>query len=140
MKTVLSIENALNWSWGLAMQDLIRAMVTWRCVRITRKPKIKIDAGLLEYFPVSLLQNVDNMNLITKHQRKVACRMGGMVLDNKKAPAGRYDKELAQVGAVIATNGQLYDIGRRVNGNTFMIPNGVDTDRFKPNPSSPAEP
>jgi len=134
---VLSIENALNWSWGMAIRDLIGAMKAWRFVRIVRRLKHPIDDDLIDYFPVSLLQNVDNMNLIKNHKRKVACRMGGLVIDKKTAPKGRYDNELAQVGAVIATNQELYEIAARVNGNTHLIPNGVDCDLFRPNPHRP---
>lgn len=130
--TVLSIENALHWSWGLVIGDLIRTMVQWKFVRIVRRPKIGIDAGLLAHFPITLLQNVDNMGLIPSDKGKVVCRMGGMVLDKKTAPAGRYDKEIAQAGAVVATNKQLFDIGERVNANTHLIPNGVDTQLFRP--------
>ena len=57
--------------------------------------------------------------------------MGGMVID-KLNKGSRYDRQIAQVGAVIATNKQLYDVAERVNANTHLIPNGVDLEIFKP--------
>jgi len=51
---------------------------------------------------------------------------------DKKNLGTRYDAELKKVGAIIATNQQLYEIGKRVNPNTFLIPNGTDLSRFKP--------
>lgn len=135
MTPILSVENALNWSWGLHLNDLLKVIKDkYRFVRIVRTPKVKIGDGLIEYFPATLLQNCDNLYLIKKHLRKVAVRMGGMVLDSKHR-ATRYDTILAKAGAVIGTNKQLHDIAMNVNGNSWLIPNGVDLELFRPNPN-----
>ncbi len=60
--------------------------------------------------------------------------MAGMVIDNNAKPT-RYDSELAQAGAIIATNKQLYKISARVNPKTYLLPNPVDLERFRQKPN-----
>lgn len=132
MVNVLSIENALGWSWGIVFRHLRRLLgEKYKIARIYRKVKKDIDTKLLEAYPLILAQNVDNISLIKVKRNKVVLRIGGMVLDNQNK-GSRYDKQIAQVGAVIATNKQLYDIADRVNANTHLIPNGIDLDLFRP--------
>lgn len=49
-------------------------------------------------------------------------------------PENRFDEQLVRVAAVIATSGRLFEVGKRVNDNTFLIQNGIDLQLFKPRP------
>jgi len=155
--TVLSIENARTWSWGLTIDQLIKQlfrgykfirMVGCRGIKINKQCEhcgriIQMDIGaipvandLTEHFDLTMLQNVGSLKLVRNYKSKVVCRAGGLIVDDKN-PSGRYDDELKQVGAVIATNDELFEIGKRNNDRTFLIPNGVDLTKFKPANSSP---
>lgn len=152
MKTVLSVENALTWSWGTTFYQLqdrlendyefvrmvgVRGMEIQKlCDNCKEKVKMKVSPlpiadDILRHFDLTLLQNVCSLTLLKNHFKKAICRIGGFFV-NKNNPDNRYDEELKKVGAVIATNRQLFDIGFRNNEKTFLIPNGVDLDVFKP--------
>lgn len=135
MRAVLSIENALNWSWGIVFGRLAEALrYRYRFVRVIRVPNVAVSQDLVDYFPAALMQNVDNLGLVRRRKDKVITRMGGMVVDRSHSPR-HYDAWLAQCGAVIATNAQLYAISRAVNGNTYLVPNPVDLQKFHPGPA-----
>jgi len=132
MIRVLSIENSLRWSWGIVFKHLRKLLgEKYRVIRISKKSKVDINPNLLRAYPLILAQNIDNVSLIKICREKLILRIGGMVLDERNK-GSRYDKELAQVGAIIATNKQLYDIAVRVNSNVYVIPNGVNLEMFKP--------
>jgi glycosyltransferase involved in cell wall biosynthesis len=90
-----------------------------------------LDEGLLEFFDVTLMQNLDSIGLAEGCHEKIVARIGGLILNGKTDPF-RYDKQLAKVGAVIACNDELHGIGAHANANCTMIPNGVDLEQFKP--------
>jgi len=137
MINVLSIENALGWSWGIVFRYLRRLLgKKYKIARICRKISKDINIKLLELYPLILAQNVDNITLIKEHRNKVVLRIGGMVI-NELNKGSRYDKELACVGAVIATNKQLYDVAEWVNPNSHLIPNGIDLEMFIPAKNRP---
>ena len=140
MIKVLSVENTLIWSWGIAVRQLIDQLKgRYKIVRTVRRPHREISRSITGKYPVILLQNVDSVMLINgEDRRKVACRMGGIVISEKAKP-DRYNKVLMQVGAVIATNTELYHISKEVNPNTYLIPNGIDLKVFRPNPNPPVE-
>jgi hypothetical protein len=104
----------------------------------TPLPKLKMDIAqdLVDYFDLTLLQNVDAIKQVKERRDRCIVRMGGMVI-NKKAPANRYDEELARAGAVIATNGQLHEIAARCNDQAYLIPNGTDLELFRPGEPNP---
>lgn len=134
--SVLSIENAKNWSWGLASGPMREHLERrgFRFVRFVRKPREPIEQDLVDFFDLTLVQNADNMGLIRQNLRKVVCRMGGMVIDDKNR-ATRYDHWLSLCGAVVSCNSQLHSISSRVNQNAFLVPNAVDLLRFKMKPT-----
>jgi len=142
MTNVLSLVNAKSWSWGLNIRQLTDRMTKYRFVNVLRIPPMKcqcgakfagvsIDDSLIEFFDLTLLQNADSIQLIKSKQTKAVVRMGGMLVDEQYL-GSRYDEQLAMCGAVISTNNLLHDIASNVNPNSFMIPNGVDLDLFKP--------
>ncbi len=158
MINVLSVVNAKSWSWGISSEPLMRMLPNYRFASILRMPKCKIqmeqagiqaditipavniDRGLTEFFDLTVLQNVDSVPLVNKEQRKkVVVRMGGMLIDDKNCST-RYDDTLKEVGAVIATNYTLGDIARRVNQNTYVIPNAVDLSLFTTASNRPDRP
>ena len=152
MHSVLSLVNAKNWSWGIT-QDILAGQLARRdydIVKVLRRPKVQIameragveafvtlpaipvDPGLTAHFDITLLQNIDALKLIDEtHRAKAVVRMGGMLIDQQRS-ADRYDKEIAQAGAVIATNKELYAIALTVNRQTYLVANGVDLNIFKP--------
>jgi glycosyltransferase involved in cell wall biosynthesis len=155
MNTILSVENALSWSWGLTLHQIIDRLKDFRFVRImgqrpidlihpckscgekntTKISAVPVADGLVDYFDLTMLQNVCSLRLV-KDKKKVVCRSGGMVVDEENK-SGRYDEQLKGVAAVIATNEQLFEIGKNANDNTFLIPNGVDLEIFKPGKPNP---
>lgn len=142
MTNVLSLVNAKSWSWGLNMGQMTDRIKDYRFVNILRIPPmkckcgakiagIKIDDGLIEFFDITLLQNVDSIQLINNNHKKAVVRMGGMLVD-KQYIGTRYNEQLALCGAVISTNNQLHEIASKANSNSYLIPNGLDLELFKP--------
>ena len=130
MNTILSVENTLNWSWSFTLKSIMKQMYNYKFIRVMRIPGCHIADDLVKFFDITLLQNLDTIHLV-RDKKKVISRIGGLFV-NRENPEERYDKELKQVAGIIATNCQLYNIGKRVNKNTFLIPNGVDLGKFKP--------
>lgn len=146
MAKILSVENAGSWSWGMAIEELIEKLPEHEWVRMERFVKsyqnqreervfmkAPIADGLVNYFDVTLLQNMDTIGLIKGEadMGKVVCRMGGMYFGEGYDP-DRYNDQLAKCGAVIACSPELFQIAQRANENAFMIPNGVNLTHFKP--------
>jgi glycosyltransferase involved in cell wall biosynthesis len=66
----------------------------------------------------------------------IIARVGGFdMADNLDKQ--RYAQDFARVAAIIATNNQLGAIAGVANGNTVVIPNGVNLERFKPAEKNP---
>lgn len=152
---VLSVEHAHSWSWGLNMHQLIKRLPGYEFVHVRAQRRIKVHKqcecekivelvvdpvpvadDLVKYFDLTLLQNIECMKLVRTNKEKVICRSGGMIVDENN-DGTRYNDELAQVGAIIATNQQLCDIGKSCNENTFLVPNGCDLEHFCPADPSP---
>ena len=150
MLNVLSVQNAMEWSWGLGIHQLTDLLKNYKFVRMIGQRRMMIDKqceclkhvslvidpiaiseDLTDHFDLMLLQNLENLKLVRSNRKRVICRSGGMIVDDKNK-ADRYNGELAQVGAVIATNNQLCDIAKECNENAFLVPNGCDLDHFKP--------
>ena len=145
MNTILSFENALKWSWGRIIGQLIRELYfKYKFVRVERYLYSYEDANdkvrtviaplaeqLVEYFDLTLVQNIDSVSHIKGDKRKVVVRMGGMMTGNERKKT-RYDKHLVKCGAVIACNEELFRISNKVNPRTYLIPNGVELELFRP--------
>ena len=156
MNSVLSVEHAHGWSWGLNMHQLIENLRGYDFIHVIAHRRMKIQKqceclknvelvidpipiadDLVNHFDLTLLQNIECMKLVRVNKKRVICRSGGMIV-NEQNDGDRYNDELAQVGAVIATNNQLCDIAKKCNDNAFLIPNGCDLDHFKPADPNPA--
>ena len=130
MLSILSVENDLNWSWSFGLQSL-KDRLDWDICRVRRIPACHIADDLVDHFDVTLLQNLDSIQLVRKNYQKVVSRIGGLHVDRKNPPT-RYDKWLKKCGYIIATNNNLLKIAERVNKNSKLIPAGVDLELFKP--------
>jgi len=130
MVTVLGIQNAKKWSWSFVLRRMIQELPEYKFATILGRPKEKIDIGLVDFFNITLVQNVSTTKL-DGNKQKIILRMGGLRISDQNSST-RFNDDLAEVGAVIATNGKLFEMGKRVNDNTFLIPNGVDLQLFKP--------
>ena len=128
---ILAIIHARKWSWTLVLDGITKRLKHHKIAKHTWNPNINIDTDILDFFDIVLTQNVDEMKQV-RLSEKVICRIGGFYMDREHHPENRFDEELSKVGAIIATNDRLYQVGKRVNPNTFMIPNGVDLDVFRP--------
>ena len=130
---VLAIRNFHAWSWSCVWTLLKKYLqqqgpYIFEDVIKERTEKIHLAETKAD---IILVQNVDSLNLITDNTKAVV-RIGGIAMQNGLTPSTchMYDKILKQVGAIIGTNDALSSIGRRVNPNTFTIPNGIDLDLF----------
>lgn len=132
MTTVLSVENMYNWSWSLVLTNIIDRLWHYKLNRVLWNPKKFVDESLVESNDIILLQNIDATKSI-KNLEKTICRIGGFLMDEHN-PENRFDEQLTRVAAIIATNGRLFEVGKHVNNNTFLIQNGVDLQLFKPRP------
>jgi glycosyltransferase involved in cell wall biosynthesis len=136
MINILSIENSLKWSWSFALLQL-KKYLNYNVVRTQRSCVISND--LIDFFDVSLFQNVDTLKNIqdndssykNDNQNKIIVRLGGMAIDEKH-DKNRHNRQLEKVGAIVGTNNELYDIAKSVNKNSYLIPNGVDLKLFCP--------
>lgn len=130
---ILSVENFTSWSWSGIFTKMIPHLKypIMRVVRGSDLDEICIPRAIKGV----LLQNVDSLSLLEKTDAKtVLCRIGGIGLQAETdiLKGTKWDKPLSRVGAVIATNPLLAVYGAQCNENTFMIPNGVDLEAFKP--------
>lgn len=155
MKTVLSVENARSWSWGLVVRHLAKSLSNdYKFIRMTgrikswgielcnkcgevipvRIPPVSVSNDVVNSFDLTLVQNVDSLSLVNSKKMLIG-RMGGMRTFDESlnnANLHRFDDDLASAAAIIATNNQLFQIAEPMNDNTFLIPNGVDIQMFKP--------
>lgn len=116
---VLHIVFTKNWSWGFSGQVLEENLNYPVDTTISNREIIR-DTG----YDVILSQQITLMRYIME-KGKTVCRLGGnYTFENNTKTV--FDNELRQVFAVIATNKKLYNISKRVNPNTFLVPNGLD--------------
>ncbi len=150
MTTILSVENALTWSWSNSIHQLIDRLPAYEFVRIRRglffcehQPcgavfAFPLDRDLEDFFNLILLQNHDGIRYMTRRDKAVL-RIGGMDMQPNLDPT-KYYNDFRNVGAIIATNEQLADFARPVNPHVSVIANGVDLDHFRPGPTFPDRP
>lgn len=134
MTTILSVEHSRRWSWTYVLSEIKELLPHYKFIRILWQPGSMVSPDLVEHFDITMTQNLDGIKSVNKENRaKVISRIGGFYVD-KHNPLNRFDTELSQVAAIIATNEELFDVGKRVNDNTFLIQNGIDLREFKPRP------
>lgn len=110
-----------DWSWGLVIDDLIDALPEFDFIKSL--PAV-VDAPSDVYF----VQQVTILNRIPfKYHKQTIVRLGAnRTFDDK------FDyREMGNCFAIVATNKNLYGIGKEVNENTVLIPNGLNLDKWK---------
>lgn len=125
---ICSVEFTFQWSWGLVINQMISQSKSNRYIRTTIMDKQKIkNADVILSQQVTLLDKV-------KEKYKTLCRLGGnrSFDDVNQAVFDLRLRQLAECYAVIATNNHLYEIAKLANPNSYLIPNGLDIDRWKP--------
>lgn len=134
--TILSVENTFGWSWGIIIRKLIEKLDgKYDIVRVVRDLKNGISPDMVNHFDVLFLQNVDNVRLINGNKAKAVCRMGGM--RTMRGDPKRFDSELSQVGTIVATNTELFEIAERNCDFSYLVPNGINLNEFKPSTEKP---
>lgn len=115
------------------MPQLIRRFQPrFRVARIVSNFAPGALGNLANFFDIVLVQNIDSIRLMSEGRYKMISRMGGTrTFDLAGTP---FNEELKQVGAIIATNERLFEMGRQSNDNVFLIPNGIDLQLFQPRP------
>jgi len=119
---VFSAEISSNWSWSFVMDELVKLLPYDFCRFSDFNNNQKILTK--EKSTPVLAQNIPSIQYIPYSERVIS-RMGSM-----RSLKGNIDG-IKSVFAVIATNNELYKIGKDLNPNTHLIPNGVDLDKFK---------
>jgi glycosyltransferase involved in cell wall biosynthesis len=130
----LEFENG-SWSWGLIAGELQHAVAGE--IDIFRLDFGRYRAGKTPLkYDLILSQNLTQLKQIKEDRKRIIARMGGnRTFDVGEGSREYYLSQMAQCGAVIATNQHLYNIAKQVNPNTFLITNGIDLSVWRPKPN-----
>jgi len=124
---ILSAEWSKNWSWGLIVSEIIKqcGYDVDRVFIPDAKPRV---------YDVLLSQQVTLFRQWLTPNGKVITRLGGnMTFDEIESSAAKfYLEKMSKCFAVIATNKFLYDVSKKVNHRTYLIPNGINLDVWRP--------
>lgn len=133
MNKVAFVNNCDDWSWGLVVNNLVVNLSKYFNIKQYNSPmNTPIKTSIFENNNVVITQNVDHLrNIDEKWLPKVIGRIGGMFIGDGNSK-NRFDDLFKECGAVIATNYELLNIARQCNNESFIIPNGLDLDVFKP--------
>lgn len=124
---VLSVAFGHTWSWGLVENALISELNKYgiEFERVIMKANEDIPADVILCQQATLLTNLHR-------KRQTVCRLGGNRTFKANDAVIFYLGQMKQCHSIIATNRFLYNIGKLVNENTFLIPNGLDLDLWTP--------
>jgi len=124
---VLSVAFGHTWSWGLVENALIEELAKYefQFERAIMKADTNISADVILCQQVTLLANL-------YRKRQTLCRLGGNKTFIHNDAVLFYLQQMKKCYAIIATNKFLYDIGKLVNERTYLIPNGLDLDKWCP--------
>ncbi len=133
MYKVAFINNCSDWSWGLIVDELAAILKrNFKIEQYNTPMNTLIDPKLIDGCDAVVVQNVDHLRNIDKDKLpKVIGRIGGMFIGGGNSK-NRFDDLFKECGAVIATNYELLNIARQCNDESFIIPNGLDLNIFKP--------
>ena len=118
---ILSIEFSPTWSWGLIFAEMSK----YTDVKFKRSFYHKGDKINTNGVDMALCQNVTLLKKFKERIRTV-CRMGGNYNFDGLDKLEPLLKEMSKCYCLIATNNKLYKIGKSVNNNVHLIPNGID--------------
>lgn len=139
-KTITSLEfEHNNWSWGIASKAIFSHLkkdfnivfidsLVWKKNRKERK---NMFGDVLMSQNPTQFEYVDGMDL-----SRVVSRLGSnRTFDQSKGSIDVYLGRMSECFAIIATNKKLFNIAKQININTYLIPNGIDLNLWKPNPA-----
>jgi glycosyltransferase involved in cell wall biosynthesis len=130
---ILAIDFNEQWSWGLTSRALYECLARTNDLRVIGIHEHRGSKGQDLDVDVILSQNITQV--IERGGRvRVVQRLGGnRTFDGASAQAMKtMGDELGRCAAVIATNRYLYDLARRYNPNTYLVPNGIDLSLWRP--------
>lgn len=118
-----------DWSWGLTIDNIIRQLPDFEFIKEeVKKDTREIQADMIWSQQVTALPNISE-----RRRGKTVCRLGGNRTFDEAGPVrNRFEEAMRTVYAVVATNTKLYEIAKAVNPNTYMIPNGLDLNEWRP--------
>jgi len=131
MNSVLCKCFGYDWSWGLTIRNIIRALpdfyfITEEAKRDTRN----LSADMIWSQQVTVLPYIPE-----NRRGKTVCRLGGNRSFDEEGPVrNRFEEAMRTVYGIVATNTKLYNIAKAVNENTWLIPNGLDINEWCPVP------
>lgn len=124
---ILSIEFVNNWSWGLIFNEM-KKLSNNQIERVFMNDGDTISENGKD---VVLSQNVTLLKRF-KERLKTVCRLGGNYNFDKASNLQPLLNEMSKCYALIATNKKLFKIASEVNPNTYLIPNGLSLDEWRP--------
>lgn len=121
---VLIKEFAHNWSWGLVTPFLVSSLpgITFRTA-LSTEPIQERDFDVILSQQITMVEGIQG-------REKTVCRLGGNRTFNPPRQT-MYDVEMRECFAIVATNKNLYDIAKKRNPNTYLIPNGLRLSDWK---------
>lgn len=123
---IQSIEFTEAWSWGLIF-NAFKSNSQNEIERVFMNQNNEIN----ESTDVNLIQNVSLLDKV-KNKIKSICRLGGNRSFDGKKDIDDTIRGMSQCYALIATNKKLYDIAKSANDNSYLIPNGLNIEEWKP--------
>lgn len=124
-----------RWSWGIIYQEIHNRLADeFDFVALEfesyRKRRAWIPCSGKDFF---FCQNVTQLGSVPEENKRHAIvRLGGIMNFTGNEAVDQMLVEMGKCGAIIATNHRLYEIGKTTNPNTYLIPNGIDMDVWKP--------
>jgi len=136
---VLHLVWALNaWSWGLVWEALaLRLADRYEFCpldfSVFAESRTMVHCHQTE--DVFFCQNVTQLAAVPDGMMaQTIVRVGGVMNFCNNARTNRYMRQMRKCAAVIATNNHLLEIARAANNNAYLIPNGIDTGTWRPDP------
>jgi len=128
-----------KWSWGLTYKELHDALPSDWEVMFVNFTSIKNQNKLIDSRNCDLIfcQNITQVSRIKNYKVPIVSRLGG-VMNFEGVPMKQvniYKEQMKKCGAIIATNYKLYNIAKSVNPNSYLIPNGIDLEKWVPSPT-----
>ena len=120
---ILSIEFVDNWSWGLVFNNL----------KLSNIERIFINMGdqvNTNDKDIVLSQNITLLKKF-KERANVVCRMGGNYNFDTLKGLDKLLAEMSKCYCLIATNQKLYNIAKAIHSEVYLLPNGLDLDKWK---------
>lgn len=134
-KKILSVEfESGYWSWGVIARHLKECITDYDIQSVDFNQWRKHGCQDIKEDMI-LSQNVVQLEYLYNPEKTIARLGGNRSFDRKFNQVRDYLRNMSKCYAVVATNSNLADIGKTVNPNTHLIPNGIDLTKWKPQKS-----